>query len=133
MVTVTSLAPAQTMLWTVRPLACVELLLRARYFTNQFRRVSGSGSSSGSPKHIFSGCFALDTLVAARLGRRPHLRTDDATESSQFRADGQGEYEPWRDCFELDQGRTGAATGAPHRKHIFCIFLQFTSWLVSSD
>lgn len=83
-------------------------------------------ASSGNPKHIFSGCLALDTLVAARLGRRPHLRRDDATELTQFRADGQEEYEPWRDCFELDPGRGGVATDVPHRLHIFSIFLQFT-------
>ena len=83
-------------------------------------------TSSGSHKHIFSGCFALDTLVAARLGRRPHLRRADITEVGQFRTDGQEEYEPWRDCFDLDPGRGGVSTGAPHRLHIFSIFLQFT-------
>lgn len=82
-------------------------------------------ASSGSHKHIFSGCFALDTLVAARLGKRPHLRRVDAAEVGGFTADGQEEYEPWRDCFDLDRGRGGVATGVPHRLHTFSIFLQF--------
>lgn len=28
-------------------------------------------------KHIILGCFALDTMIAARLSRKPHLRAHD--------------------------------------------------------
>ena len=82
-------------------------------------------TSSGSHRHIFSGCFALDTLVAARLGRRPHLRRADAAQIGDIRADGQEEYELWRDCFNLDPGRGGVVTGGQQRLHVFSIFLQF--------
>ena len=83
-------------------------------------------TSSGSRKHIFLGCLILDTLVSARLGRCPHLRKEDATQADFIRPDGPEEYEPWRDCFDLEPDRAEELTSFPHRLHVHSIFLQFT-------
>lgn len=52
-------------------------------------------------KHIFLGCFALDTLVAARLGRRPHLRSKDLDALDYIDEDGLEEWDPWTDCLNV--------------------------------
>lgn len=52
-------------------------------------------------KHIFLGCFALDTVIAARLGRRPHLRSEDLDAFGMIDEDGLEEWDPWTDCLNV--------------------------------
>jgi hypothetical protein len=52
-------------------------------------------------KHIFLGCFVLDTIIAARLGHRPHLRADDASEVGFIDEDGLEEWDPWTDSLSV--------------------------------
>lgn len=52
-------------------------------------------------KHVFLGCFALDTLVAARIGRKPQLRKEDADYVGPVEEDGSDEWNSWMDCLAL--------------------------------
>jgi hypothetical protein len=52
-------------------------------------------------KHVFLGCFALDTLIAARLRRKPQLRKEDADLVGPVEEDGPDEWNPWVDCLEV--------------------------------
>ncbi|KAI9642613.1 hypothetical protein NHQ30_009418 [Ciborinia camelliae] len=66
-------------------------------------------SSKHSPrsKRVFLGCFALDTLVAARLRRRPHLRSDDLDRVGILVEDGLEEWDPWTDCLTVRRNAIG--------------------------
>ena len=52
-------------------------------------------------KHVFLGCFALDTIIAARLGRKPQLRKEDADRVGPVEEDGLDEWNPWVDCLAV--------------------------------
>ncbi|ESZ92488.1 hypothetical protein SBOR_7151 [Sclerotinia borealis F-4128] len=60
-----------------------------------------SSKHSSRSKHVFLGCFALDTLVAARLRRRPHLSSDDLEPVGILVEDGLEEWDPWMDCLTV--------------------------------
>ncbi|APA15924.1 hypothetical protein SS1G_09184 [Sclerotinia sclerotiorum 1980 UF-70] len=62
---------------------------------------------SSRSKHVFLGCFALDTLVAARLRRRPHLRSDDMDHVGMLVEDGLEEWDPWTDCLTVRRNAVG--------------------------
>lgn len=46
-------------------------------------------------KHVFAGCFLLDSLLAARLDRQPYFRISDIQGLSQIDEDGLEEWQPW--------------------------------------
>lgn len=52
-------------------------------------------------QHVFLGCFALDTLIAAKLGRQPQLRKEDADRIGILEEDGLDEWNPWMDCLNV--------------------------------
>lgn len=54
--------------------------------------------------HVFLGCFALDTIIAARLSRIPHLRADDIDGVGLIDEDGLEEWDPWTDCLSVRRG-----------------------------
>ncbi|KAH7386330.1 fungal-specific transcription factor domain-containing protein [Cadophora sp. MPI-SDFR-AT-0126] len=58
-------------------------------------------------KHVFLGCFALETLIAARLNRRPHLRAEDADIAGLLDEDGLEEWDPWTDCLSVRKSSSG--------------------------
>jgi len=58
-------------------------------------------------KHVFLGCFALETLIAARLNRRPHLRAEDADLAGLLDEDGLEEWDPWTDCLTVRKSSSG--------------------------
>ncbi|ERF70247.1 hypothetical protein EPUS_00435 [Endocarpon pusillum Z07020] len=49
----------------------------------------------GRGKHVLFGCFILDTLVSARLERRPHMRREDIEPLGHLEEDGLEEWDPW--------------------------------------
>ncbi|KAG9238015.1 fungal-specific transcription factor domain-containing protein [Amylocarpus encephaloides] len=57
-------------------------------------------------KHVFLGCFVLDTIIAARMKRRPHLRADDADAVGAIDEDGLEEWDPWTDCLAVHKAFT---------------------------
>ncbi|KAM0132056.1 hypothetical protein ACHAO1_007025 [Botrytis cinerea] len=66
-----------------------------------------SSKHNSRSKHVFLGCFALDTLVAARLRRRPHLRSDDLDCVGMLVEDGLEEWDPWTDCLTVRRSVVG--------------------------
>lgn len=62
-------------------------------------------------KHVFLGCFALDTLIAARLGRKPQLRKYDADRVGPVEEDGLDEWNPWTDCLSVRKSTPGGPHG----------------------
>lgn len=66
-----------------------------------------SSKNNSRFKHVFLGCFALDTLVAARLRRRPHLSSDDLNRVGMLVEDGLEEWDPWTDCLTVRRNSIG--------------------------
>ncbi|KAF9889712.1 hypothetical protein FE257_007018 [Aspergillus nanangensis] len=52
---------------------------------------------SGRSKHVFLGCFVLETLVALRTGQVPCLRKEDLSRVGPINEDGLEEWHPWED------------------------------------
>lgn len=60
----------------------------------------GLGSSEDARsrnRHAYLGCFVLDTIIAARLKREPHLRTQTVLKHGLLLEDGSDEWDPWTD------------------------------------
>lgn len=53
--------------------------------------------AAGRSKHVFLGCFLLETLVAAQTGQVPSLRKSDLTKVGLINEDGLEEWQPWED------------------------------------
>jgi len=65
-------------------------------------------------RHVYFGCFILDTLVAARLQRMAHLRMHDALQHGLLQEDGLDEWNPWVDCLGIRRNtNTGGGSRAP--------------------
>jgi hypothetical protein len=71
--------------------------------------LSPSVKAPSRSKHVFLGCFVLDTLIAARLKRRPHLRTDDVDVVGLVEVDGLEEWDPWTDCLTVRRDSSGSS------------------------
>ena len=46
---------------------------------------------------VVLACFVLDTVISARLGRRPHARSQDALTLGRVDENGLEEWDPWKD------------------------------------
>ena len=68
--------------------------------------ILNASKSKSRAKHVFLGCFALDTIIAARLGRHPHLRSEDVDVVGFVEEDGLEEWDPWTDCLNVRRGST---------------------------
>ncbi|KAL5336990.1 fungal-specific transcription factor domain-containing protein [Aspergillus crustosus] len=55
------------------------------------------GKTAGRSKHVFLGCFILETLIAAQTGQIPSLRRNDLTKVGLINEDGLEEWHPWED------------------------------------
>ena len=64
--------------------------------------------SKSRTKHVFLGCFILDTMIAARLDHRPHLRAEDVDIVGFVDEDGLEEWDPWTDCLTVRRRSTGS-------------------------
>lgn len=57
--------------------------------------------SPSRTKHVFLGCFILDTIIASRLGYHPHLRVEDVEQVGPVEEEGLDEWDPWSDCLTV--------------------------------
>lgn len=80
--------------------------------------------SKSRTRHVFLGCFALDTLIAARLGRRPHLRAEDVNAIGNVDVDGLEEWDPWTDCLSVCRTNSGSPRGPASILSTFNNFIQ---------
>jgi len=68
----------------------------------------GSQKARSRSKHVFLGCFAIDTIVSARMERRPQLRTSDIDLVGFIEEDGLEEWDPWTDCLNVRRNSSGS-------------------------
>ncbi|RAL58938.1 hypothetical protein DID88_009229 [Monilinia fructigena] len=85
-----------------------------------------SSKQSSRSRHVFLGCFALDTLVAARLKRRPHLKSDDIDRVGMLVEDGLEEWDPWTDCLTVRRNAAGSSRVPASILSTFNRLIQFT-------
>jgi hypothetical protein len=78
----------------------------------QLDRPLDQSKAKSRSKHVFLGCFVLDTLIAARLSRRPHLRTDDLEHVGSIDEDGLEEWDPWTDCLSVRRNSSSSRVPA---------------------
>ncbi|KFY63094.1 hypothetical protein V496_04193 [Pseudogymnoascus sp. VKM F-4515 (FW-2607)] len=62
-------------------------------------------------RHVFFGCFVLETFVAARLNRSPHLRAQDAFKCGLLLEDGSDEWSPWVDSIGIRRNGESSSRG----------------------
>ncbi|KAF3395387.1 Quinic acid utilization activator [Talaromyces pinophilus] len=51
--------------------------------------------------HVFWGCFVLDTLISAMIGRMPRLRKEDIEGIDLLCEEGDEEWDSWLDCLQV--------------------------------
>lgn len=59
--------------------------------------LGSSDDARSRDRHAYLGCFVLDTIIAARLKREPHLRTQTVLKHGLLLEDGSDEWDPWTD------------------------------------
>ncbi|KAI1247699.1 hypothetical protein MGN70_011590 [Eutypa lata] len=69
-------------------------------------------------QYAIAGCFILETLVCAILGRIRHLKSSHLRSQLPFQADLPDEYQAWTPCPAMDtRGDTGCATYSPAQSY----------------
>lgn len=66
-------------------------------------------------KRAFVSCFFFDTLVASRLGRRPHLQSCDLDQFEDFRTESLEEWDSWRPFGHNTHGTLARTAQGPAR------------------
>ena len=61
----------------------------------------GMDESLERRRHTYLACFVMDTLVSARLGRTPYLRSSKISNAGLPNEDGLEEWHPWIECLDF--------------------------------
>jgi hypothetical protein len=61
-------------------------------------------------KHVFLGCFVLETLIAESTSRCPSLRKADLAKIGRLNSDGLEEWHPWEDQTKLRPAQSSRAS-----------------------
>ncbi len=82
-------------------------------------------------KHVYMGCFVLETLIAARLKRPAHLITKQVFKHGLLQEDGLDEWTPWNDCLSLRRinSSTSSSRGAARTLSSFNYFARLVGIL----
>ncbi|KAJ5382873.1 hypothetical protein N7517_000784 [Penicillium concentricum] len=64
----------------------------------------------GRAKHVFLGCFILETLIAESISQFPSLRKADLVRIGSINEDGLEEWHPWEDQTGLRPARSSRAS-----------------------
>lgn len=59
----------------------------------------------GRSKHVFLGCFVLETLISMQISLAPSLRKEDLATVGSVNEDGLEEWHPWEDQTDLHPGQ----------------------------
>lgn len=62
---------------------------------------NATGSNPERLKHVFLGCFVLETLISVQTSRAPSLRKEDLAKMGAINEDGMDEWSPWEDQTDL--------------------------------
>ncbi|KAH8703786.1 fungal-specific transcription factor domain-containing protein [Talaromyces proteolyticus] len=71
--------------------------LGLNYSPNSSSSATDESKTVGRSRHVFLGCFVLETLIAAQTGQVPSLRKGDLTMIGPINEDGLEEWHPWED------------------------------------
>lgn len=85
-------------------------------------RSPGQEKQVGRAKHVFLGCFVLETLIAEQTSQCPSLRKDDLSRVGLINEDGLEEWHPWEDQTGLrptQSARTSMQRGPLHALSTF--------------
>lgn len=63
----------------------------------QYLGLNRKPNDAGRSKHVFLGCFVLETLVAVQMHQIPSLQKEDLSEIGLVNEDGLEEWHPWED------------------------------------
>lgn len=66
-------------------------------FSVPYSRSFEQDKQLGRAKHVFLGCFVLETLIAGQTSQCPSLRKDDLSRVGHINEDGLEEWHPWED------------------------------------
>ena len=78
-------------------------------------------------KHVFLGCFILETVVASQLGRLPQLRKEHIARINQLEEDGLDEWQPWEDLVDFIPDKTSRISICQGPSHIMSTFKRLLS------
>lgn len=87
------------------------------------------GKVNSRRRHVFLGCFALETLVASQTGHLPYLSRNEATVVGFLDEDGLEEWHPWEDLSILRAERTSSDLPRREPLHALSTFNHFISLL----
>ncbi|KAJ5310075.1 uncharacterized protein N7443_002536 [Penicillium atrosanguineum] len=99
-------------------------------------QLSFSGTPSRSPeqekqvgraKHVFLGCFVLETLIAEQTSQCPSLRKDDLSRVGLINEDGLEEWHPWEDQTGLRPTQSARASMQRGPLHALSTFNRLVS------
>jgi len=81
----------------------------------------------GRAKHVFLGCFVLETLIAGQTSQRPSLRKDDLSRVGLLDEDGLEEWHPWEDQTGLRPTQSARASMQRGPLHALSTFNRLVS------
>ncbi|PYI19400.1 quinic acid utilization activator [Aspergillus violaceofuscus CBS 115571] len=90
-------------------------------------KTTEDGKSTARSKHVFLGCFILETLVAMQTGQVPSLRKDELLRIGPVNEDGLEEWHPWEDQTGLRPVESSRASFHRGPLHALSAFNRLTS------
>lgn len=88
---------------------------------------TGQNQQHGRAKHIFLGCFVLETLIAQQTSQCPSLRRSDLLKVGVINEDGLEEWHPWEDQTSLRQTQSSRASVQRGPLHSLSVFNRLVS------
>ncbi|KAJ5713949.1 uncharacterized protein N7483_011130 [Penicillium malachiteum] len=85
------------------------------------------GKQLGRAKHVFLGCFVLETLIAEQTSQCPSLRRNDLARVGSINEDGLEEWHPWEDMTGLRPTQASRASMQRGPLHALSTFNRLVS------
>lgn len=96
-------------------------------FSGTTSRSSEQEKQVGRAKHVFLGCFVLETLIAEQTSQCPSLRKDDLSRVGLINEDGLEEWHPWEDQTGLRPTQSARASMQRGPLHALSTFNRLVS------
>lgn len=80
-------------------------------------------------RHVYFGCFVLDTFIAARMERLPHIRNQEALQEGLLQEEGLDEWSPWVDILNICTDSTKVPKGPGKALSAFNRLVRLTDML----
>ncbi|KAJ5637460.1 hypothetical protein N7490_007339 [Penicillium lividum] len=96
-------------------------------FHSASSRPSEQGKQQERAKHVFLGCFVLETLIAEQTSQCPSLRKDDLARVGSINEDGLEEWHPWEDMTGLRPTQASRASMQRGPLHALSTFNRLVS------